>query len=144
MTLERANLMSFRKSAVVIAAVLALASVPASVHAQQKTDIRFAAGNDNAAVEGTIKGSAYHDYALGAKAGQRMSVSLITKGSAFFNILPPGSNDVAIYNSSINGNDATGMNLPSDGNYTIRVYLMGDAKDSGKTVSYMVSTTIMN
>lgn len=89
-------------------------------------------------------GSNYHDYILGAKAGQRMGVSLITKGSAFFNILPPGSSDVAIYNSSINGNDATGIVLPADGDYTIRVYLMGDAKDTGKTVSYMVSTLIMN
>jgi hypothetical protein len=133
-----------KSTAFILATMLASAAVPAIAQAQQKSTIRFTAGNDNAAVEGTIKGSAYHDYILGAKAGQRMGVSLITKGSAFFNILPPGSNDVAIYNSSINGNDAIGVVLPADGNYTIRVYLMGDAKDAGKTVSYMVSTLIMN
>jgi hypothetical protein len=133
-----------RPVAVLISALLACAVMPAATHAQQKSTIRFSAGNDNAAVSGTIKGNAYRDYMIGAKANQRMSVSLITKGSAFFNILPPGSKDVAIYNSSVNGNDAIGVRLPSSGKYTIRVYLMGNAKDAGKTVGYMVSTSIMN
>jgi hypothetical protein len=123
-------------------AAVVMPALPA--FAQQKTKVHFNAGNDNAAVEGSIKGHHYHDYILGAKAGQRMGVSLITEGNAFFNILPPGSDGVAIYNSSGAGNDATNIILPNDGNYTIRVYLMGDAKDSNKTVKYMVSTTIMN
>jgi hypothetical protein len=49
-------------------------------------------------------------------------------GDAFFNILPPGSSDVAIYNSSIDGNGATAIRLPASGDYTIRVYLMGAAE----------------
>jgi hypothetical protein len=71
-----------------------------------------------------------------------MSVSLITKGNAYFNILPPGSHDVAIYIGSINGENAS-VRLPSNGDYTIRVYLMGDDKDSGRTVPYTLSVTIM-
>lgn len=71
-----------------------------------------------------------------------MSVSLITKGSAYFNILPPGSQDVAIYNGSMDGASAR-IRLPSNGDYTVRVYLMGDDKDSGRTVDYTLSVTIL-
>lgn len=104
--------------------------------------IQFARGNDNAAVDGTVTGHDSRDYVLGARAGQTMSVSLSTQGTAYFNILPPGSRDVAIYNGSINGVNAS-VQLPSNGDYTIRVYLMGNDKDSGRTVPFTLSVTIM-
>ncbi|MFM6899522.1 MAG: hypothetical protein ACKPKF_20380, partial [Microcystis panniformis] len=60
-----------------------------------------------------------------------------------FNILPPGSNNVAIYNSSAQGPNAMAkIKLPKDGDYTIRVYLMGEAKDGNHTVPFTVSVTI--
>ena len=121
-------------------AMLALGVGLPSAHAGER--IHFARGNDNAAVEGSVTGSHHRDYVLGARAGQTMSVSLITKGSAYFNILPPGSHDVAIYNGSVDGENAS-VRLPSDGDYTIRVYLMGNDKDSGRTVPYTLSVTIM-
>jgi hypothetical protein len=71
-----------------------------------------------------------------------MSVSLITKGSVHFNLLPPGSQDVALFIGSRDGENAS-LRLPSNGDYTIRVYLMGDAKDSGRTVPYTLSVAIM-
>lgn len=104
--------------------------------------IQFARGNDNAAVDGAVTGRDYRDYVLGARAGQTMSVSLSTQGTAYFNILPPGSRDVAIYNGSINGENAS-VQLPANGDYSIRVYLMGDDKDSGRTVPFTLSVTIM-
>ncbi len=118
---------------------LGLALPPAT---QAGERIQFARGNDNAAVEGSVTGSHHRDYILGARAGQTMSVSLITKGNAHFNILPPGSHDVAIYNGSINGENAS-VRLPSNGDSTIRVYLMGHDKDSGRTVPYTLSVAIM-
>lgn len=45
-------------------------------------------------------------------AEQQMYVSLSTKGTAYFNILPPGSSGEAIYNSSMSGNDG-GVTPPS-------------------------------
>ncbi len=110
--------------------------------AQSRERVKFASGNDNASLQESVKGNDYRDYMLGAEAGQTMSVSLITKGIAYFNILPPGSTGEAIYNSSVSGNDAT-VKLESDGDYTIRVYLMGNDKDAGKTVKYTLSMTIM-
>lgn len=126
------------------ALLLMMSGMAVPAFAQQKTTVHFSAGNDNAAIDGVVKGQQYHDYILGAKAGQRMGVSLITKGSAYFNILPPGSKDAAIYNSSVGGNDATNIELPDEGNYTIRVYLMGNDADANKSVKYTISTTIMN
>ena len=107
------------------------------------TRVAFEAGNDNASKRGKVTGDGYHDYLLGARAGQEMSVSLITEGTCYFNILPPGSNGEAIFIGSRDGNDAIGLKLPKDGDYTIRVYLMGDDKDSGQTVHYQLSMTIM-
>jgi hypothetical protein len=130
-----------RRTVLMGAAVL-LAGLAHGASAQSRDTVKFAKGNDNASVQSKVTGEGYHDYLLGAKAGQTMSVSLVTAGSAYFNILPPGSNDVAIYNSSIDGNDATGIVLPKSGNYTIRVYLMGADADGGATVPFTLSMGI--
>ncbi|MCT8972531.1 hypothetical protein [Microbaculum marinisediminis] len=132
----------FSQAVAVFAFLVLAAGLVGPASAQSREEVRFSPGNDNAAVEGTITGDEYKDYVLGARAGQTMSVSLITEGSAYFNILPPGSDGVAIYNGSIDGENAS-VALPSDGDYTIRVYLMGNARDSNQTVPFMVSMTIM-
>lgn len=118
-------------------------AIGCAAFAQSSERVNFAAGNDNAAIEASVTGDGYRDYVLGAAAGQTMGVSLITDGTAYFNILPPGSDGEAIYIGSRDGLDATGVRLPSDGDYTIRVYLMGDDRDSGRTVPFTLSMTIM-
>ncbi len=62
-----------------------------------------------------------------------MVVSLITDGNAYFNILPPGGQGEAIFNGSIEGRDAM-VELSADGDYSVRVYPLGDDADSGLTV----------
>ncbi|ROP84590.1 hypothetical protein EDC65_3944 [Stella humosa] len=109
--------------------------------AQTRARMQFAAGNDNAHVEATIRGKAYRDHVLGARAGQRMQVSLSTKGNAYFNILPPGSGGEAIYIGSLSGRDG-GVDLPATGDYVVRVYLMGADASSNKTVRYTLSVGI--
>jgi hypothetical protein len=110
----------------VVIAQLALA--PALVFAQIETKkVSFPAGKTSTSISGTIKGRQTIDYTVSAKAGQEMTVSLNSKHTAlYFNILPPGSQGEAIYNSSTDGNKYTGT-LPSDGVYKIRVYLMSSA-----------------
>jgi hypothetical protein len=131
----------------ILAALVAFAPLAQPVLSQDQARVEFEAGNDNAAINGTIVGDGYIDYLLGAQAGQTMAVSLIPGetngiGSVYFNILPPGSTGEAIYNGSINGLDATGIVLPADGDYVIRVYQMGDDADSGKTTAFMISVGI--
>lgn len=110
--------------------------------AQNAERVNFASGNDNAAVEASVTGDGDRDYILGAVAGQTMSVSLSSEGNAYFNILPPGSQGEAIFNGSIDGQNAT-LELPADGDYTIRVYLMGGDAENGRTVPFTLSMTIM-
>lgn len=114
--------------------------------AQESVDVQFAPGNFGTMVEGQITGDAYIDYRLGAQAGQEMFIDLQVaqsdgNGTIYFNLLPPGSDGVAIYNGSINGNTTT-ADLPEDGTYTIRVYLMGNDRDAGATVDYRIDLSI--
>ncbi len=117
-----------------------------AAQAQMVADVKFAPGNFGTMVSGTVIGDEYFDYRLGAAAGQKMFVELTVadsngNGTAYFNILPPGSDGEAIYNGSINGNSTT-IDLPETGDYTIRVYLMGNDRDTGKTVGYNIDLSI--
>ncbi len=129
---------------IAITAVLAALAAPAV--AQRSADVQFKAGNYGTMLSGTITGDEYFDYKLRAGKGQKMYVSLSVtdsngSGTAYFNILPPGSDGVAIYNSSMNGNTTT-TTLPEKGEYRIRVYLMGNDRDAGKTVGYNLDVSI--
>ncbi|MBO9448430.1 hypothetical protein [Ruegeria sp. R14_0] len=126
--------------------VFALSLIGSSVQAQRVADVKFAPGNFGTMVNGTITGDEYFDYKLGANAGQKMFVELKVadtngNGTIYYNILPPDSDGAAIYNGSINGNVTT-IDLPESGDYTIRVYLMGNDRDAGKTVGYNIDLSI--
>ena len=114
--------------------------------AQMTSEVQFQPGNYGTMVSGTVTGDEYFDYQLGAKTGQELFADLHVSdtngnGVIYFNILPPGSDGVAIYNGSIDGNTAR-ITLPQDGAYTIRVYLMGNDRDTGKTVGYNLDLSI--
>jgi hypothetical protein len=137
------NNMKKQLAAVCAALSIASATIAVPALAQLVSRISFAKGNDNASVKGTIKGKAYRDYKLGVGNGQNLGVSLIGSSSVNFNILPPGSTGEAVYNSSISGNDATGIRTVK-GDYTIRVYLLGAAQTSGKAYPYQLSVAVVN
>jgi hypothetical protein len=134
--------------ALAAAAATALAiALSAPTSAQMSSEVQFQHGKDHAVLSGTITGHEYHDYVLRARAGQTMAVKLTVDGtngdgSAFFNILPPGSDNLAIFNGSTSGDGTGNVKLPNDGEYRIRVYLMGNDKDANKTVGYNVKVTI--
>jgi hypothetical protein len=113
-----------------------------ALSAEAAKPIQFAKGKSSAAVSGKIIGSDNMDYTLRASAGQTMTVDFkASKGAAYFNVLPPGSTGEAIFIGSNEGNHFQAV-LPSDGDYTIRVYLMGGARDSDKPVTYTLKVAI--
>ncbi|PRY25981.1 hypothetical protein CLV78_10174 [Aliiruegeria haliotis] len=129
-----------------LALALTCMFLAAPVSAQMVAEVQFQKGNYGTTVNGTIKGNEYFDYTLGAQAGQKMFVELNVdatngNGTAYFNILPPGSEGEAIYNGSMDGTSTT-IELPEDGTYTVRVYLMGNDRDTDKTVGYNVDLSI--
>ena len=110
--------------------------------AEAAKQIAFGKGKSSASVSGKVQGSNDVDYVIRASAGQTLTVDFKAgKGAAYFNVLPPGSTGEAIFVGSSAGNHFKGT-LPSDGDYTIRVYLMGGAKDSDKPVSYTLKIGI--
>ncbi|WP_282152345.1 hypothetical protein [Ruegeria atlantica] len=126
--------------------ILALMGCSSVASAQLVADVKFEPGNFGTMVNGTVTGNEYFDYKLGAKAGQEMFADLKVSdtngyGVIYFNILPPDSDGFAIYNGSIDGNTAR-IELPEDGDYTIRVYLMGNDRDTDKTVGYNLDLSI--
>ena len=59
----------------------------------------------------------------------------------YFNIMPPGSTWEAIFVGSRDGNSAK-VQLPKTGDYIIRLYLMGNDRDTDKTVGYKLDVSI--
>ncbi len=129
-----------------LALTLACIGFTTFANAQSVADVKFETGNYGTMVNGTVTGKEYFDYRLGAKAGQELFAELQVSdtngyGVIYFNVLPPGSDGAAIYNGSFNGNTAR-VELPEDGDYTIRVYLMGNDRDTDKTVGYNLDLSI--
>lgn len=122
---------------------LALAAQPMELFAQasRQERVSFKPGTSSATLRGSIKGYETVDYLLGARAGQTMSVTLETDNLAsYFNVLPPGT-EAAIAAGSQLGNKWSGE-LPADGEYTIRVYLMRSAARRNESAKYTLSVGI--
>jgi hypothetical protein len=135
-----------RLAALALAALGTAAALPAMVSAQAASQVQFEKGTSGATISGTIVGDEYIDYKLGAKGGQEMRVAMKViasngGGNAYFNILPPNSSGEAIYNSSTDG-DSVAVRLPSNGEYTIRVYQLGADADEGRTTGFSIDVSI--
>ena len=127
---------------IVACAVLAAGSRVLAADSIEVRPLHFAKGASSATVKASIKGHQTIDYTLRAKAGQTMSVTLKTSnGSNYFNVLPPGSNDVGIFVGSSDGNEFSGV-LPSDGEYKLRVYLMRNAARRNESANYTLTVGI--
>jgi hypothetical protein len=107
----------------------------------RQEQIEFGKGTSGTTIKGKIKGDQTVDYQLRAGAGQSMvAIFKPSNLSAYFNVLPPGSN-VAIFVGSTSGNRFE-AELPADGVYTIRVYLMRNAARRNETANYTLDVSI--
>ena len=104
--------------------------------------VHFAKGATSTVIKGQIRGYRYIDYQVRAGAGQTLSVEMQTSnGANYFNILPPGSRDVAMFVGSSSGNSFLGV-LPTEGDYAIRVYLMRSAARRNEAASYKLTVGV--
>ena len=96
--------------------------------------VQFQKGTSGATVKGSIKGRQVIDYRLRGAAGQNMDITLkASKTPAYFNVL--ASDDTPLFIGSLSGNQFSGL-LPKDGEYTIRVYLTGNAASSNQSADF--------
>jgi subtilisin family serine protease len=138
-----------KKALITTGCLIALASITPmrAAWAQRSSQVQFQPGNYGTMVSGTITGREYIDYTLTARQGQTMFAELTVSdtngnGSVFFNILPPGSTWQTIYTGHMDTDNSALVTLPATGIYTIRVYLMGNDKDAGKTVGFNLDLSI--
>jgi hypothetical protein len=132
-----------------IAVVLALVLGPSMATAARADDgirretVKFARGASSAEIKGALKGRETIDYVIRAAAGQTLRVSLKDKSNpqTYFNVLPPGSNDVAMFVGNLGGDAYQGL-LPADGDYVLRVYLMRAAGRRGENATFDLSVGV--
>jgi hypothetical protein len=125
------------------AAIVLLQSVPAAAQPAppRQERVTFAKGASSATIKGQVKGDADVDYLVRAAAGQTITVSLkVSNRSNYFNVLPPGSADAAMYVGQT-GEAYTGM-LPTDGDYKVRVYLMRNAARRNEVSDFTLTITV--
>lgn len=109
----------------------------------RKERVSFAKGASSATIRGTLKGGNDVDYLVRAAAGQTLEVKLAaTNTQNDFNVLPPGSQNVAMYVSSMTGERTYSGMLPSDGDYAIRVYLGRAAARRNETSKYTLTVSV--
>jgi hypothetical protein len=127
---------------VALAAACLMVSTVAGAQPPIQQQIQFKKGETGATVKGAIKGEQTIDYKLRAGAGQAMVVRFRPSNpSAYFNVMPPGS-DEAIHIGSSAGNEFS-TDLKTSGEYTIRVYLMRNAarRNEGATFTLDVGVS---
>jgi len=115
-----------------VACLALMIALPAVAQTATPRPVVFPPGKQQVVINSRLKGDQDIDYRVDAAAGQTLSVKLTSRNpQAYFNILPPGSQDVATFVGSSAGNTFSGV-LPTAGAWTIRVYLMRAAARRGE------------
>lgn len=119
-----------------------ISAIATPVIAQERTErVQFARGTSQKVIKGGVRGYDSVNYMVGARAGQRLNVSMrSTNGSNYFNVLAPGSGE-AMFAGSTSGNSFSGR-LPADGDYRIQVYLMRNAARRNESGNYTLTVGV--
>lgn len=105
--------------------------------------VRFDHKTSSTTLRGRIKGDQNVDYQVTARFGQTLEVDFKASNlSAYFNVLPQGS-EQALFVGSTSGEHFEGQ-LPGDGVYTIRVYLMRNAARRHEAATYTVKLRLLD
>ncbi|MBD3819594.1 hypothetical protein [Brevundimonas diminuta] len=126
----------------VAAAMTAVLALPAGAQDHSRTErVQFARGASSATLHGNLHGYDTVDYVLGARRGQTLNVRLQpTNASAYFNVTRQGA-DEALFIGSTSGNQFSGQ-LPANGDYVVRVYLMRNAARRDEHANYTLTVGV--
>lgn len=124
------------------AAMVVAMAVPAVAQAPIRTErVQFAKGASSKAIKAVIKGDQIVDYVVAVRAGQTMTVTLTTSNASnYFNITAPGA-EAALFVGSSGGNRYS-FQIPSSGDYAVRVYLMRNAARRNETAKYTLTVAV--
>lgn len=130
-------------NALALATLIALGA-PQVADAQSTKTVSFARGATTATVANVVSGSRYIDYKVTAKAGQAMTVQLIsTSPHIRFNVYLPASNGrmATLYDSRGAARTYSDV-LPETGTYTIRAYITTDVNRRNVVAPFRLRVTI--
>jgi hypothetical protein len=109
----------------------------------RRETVQFSKGASQSVIKARIKGDETVDYVLRAKAGQTMTVNFKTSNRmAYFNLLPPDSDQALFVGADAADGSRFTTELPKDGEYTIRVYLIRAAARRNETANYTLNVAI--
>lgn len=137
--------LAMRVAAALASVVLLAAGLPGGTALAQggieTRRVSIPAGGESTRLEGQLKGDQTVDYKVRAGAGQRLTVELQpTNPQNSMNVMAAGS-DAALFIGSSSGNRFSGL-LPSDGDVTVRVYLMRPAARRNETGRYALRVAV--
>lgn len=116
-------------------------ALPAPSDATRTVPVRFARGASSATVKGAVRGYDTVDYVLGARQGQRLTVSMRTSNaSSYFTVLPPGE-DAEAPEGGATVTDYNGV-LTASGDWRVRVFLMRNAARRAERANYTLTLAI--
>ncbi len=121
-----------------------LLAVVAVAEDARDEQVRFVQGTSSTMIKATITGWESVNYKLSAKVGQSMLVELKTSnGGNYFNIFSPGKGpgDAAMFIGTTQGNRYQDT-LPTDGEYTVQVFLMRNAARRNEKAEYTLKIGI--
>jgi hypothetical protein len=125
--------------------LIGILSTPVLAGETVRDRIAFEAGSTSATLKNTIRGDASHEYLVGAKAGQVMTVKLATtNASTYFNVWAPGKmpgKDEALFAGAITG-DVFSDKLAETGDYMIQVYLYRNAARRNESSDFTITVEI--
>lgn len=131
-----------RLLASVLSGLLLAGSAASAMPANRREQVQFRKGETGTTLKGRIKGDQIVDYRLRAAAGQSIVVAFRPSNpSAYFNVIAPGA-DSALFVGSTSGNEFS-AELPTDGVYTLRVYLMRHAARRNETADYALQVRVV-
>lgn len=104
--------------------------------------VQFPPGRTSTTLQGSVKGYQTIAYRVTAAAGQTLEINFSSSHrSSYFNLLPPGSSNVAMVMGEFNDNRFKGL-LPDDGVYTIQVFLMRSAARRNEVGQFTLSVGV--
>jgi hypothetical protein len=100
--------------------------------------VMFAKGASSKAIKGTIKGDKSRLFVVNLRAGQKISVKLVSSNASnYFNVTAPGAQQ-AMFIGSTSGNTMQDV-VPSSGDYSIDLYLMRNAARRNETANFTIT-----
>lgn len=126
----------------IVALAVSAAALPLAVIAQapmaKPERVQFAKGTSSKAIKGTIKGDQSRLFVVNLRAGQKVSVKLVSSNaSANFNVTAPGA-EQAMFIGSTSGTSFQDT-VPSTGDYKIDLFLMRNAARRNETANFTIT-----